>query len=173
MIITVVIPTYRRPKDLKSCLEALKRQTQLANGSQIHNDMAFSLSLRKEGWKQIYDPQVSVDHYPGKRFDEDQQSEFNEITLSNIVHNQTLILLRHLSSARQVIFLIWSILLGTSGEGGIVQWLRFLPSEGTLAWRKLIASLQVRWARLAELEKEFKLAFFKLTSLRIQKKITY
>jgi hypothetical protein len=113
--------------------------------AQIHFEIEFCLALKKAGWKLLYDPAIAVDHYLGKRFDEDRRNKFNEVALTNIVHNETLALLKHLSLARQIIFLIWAVLVGTREGRGIVQWLRFLPSEGTLAWRKLIASLQGRW----------------------------
>jgi len=50
-------------------------------GAQAHNDMAFSLAVRR-GWKLIYDPRVAVDHYPAQRFDEDQRNKFNQIAFS-------------------------------------------------------------------------------------------
>jgi hypothetical protein len=41
--------------------------------------------------------------------------------------------------------MFWAILVGTRGERGLIQCLRFLPSEGILSVKKLIASLQGRW----------------------------
>ncbi|MEL6163750.1 MAG: glycosyltransferase family 2 protein, partial [Cyanobacteria bacterium J06628_3] len=38
-------------------------------GAQVHFELAFSLKLKRAGWKLIYDPQVAVNHYPAKRFD--------------------------------------------------------------------------------------------------------
>jgi len=78
-------------------------------------------------------------------FDEDQRNQFNEIAFFNWVHNETLVLLEHLSPARRIVFLIWAILVGTRKAPGFVQWLRFLPSEGALAGQKLLASLRGRW----------------------------
>ena len=117
----------------------------LGAGAQVHNDMAFCLALRRAGWKLIYDPKVAIDHYAGDRFDEDQRAEFNDIALSNRVHNETLILLDHLSILRRAVFLIWAIVVGTQEAFGFIQWLRFLPREGTLAGQKLRASLRGRW----------------------------
>ena len=64
--------------------------------------------------------------------------------MKNIVCNETLALLEHLPSTRRIVFLIWAILVGTRGEMGLVQWLRFLPSQGSLATQKLQASIQGR-----------------------------
>ena len=101
-------------------------------GAQVHFEMAFTLALKRAGWKMIYDPSVAVDHYPAQRFDEDQRHNFNEIALINLVHNETLVLLEHLPPLRRAVFLLWAILVGTRDSFGLVQWLRLLPSQGKL-----------------------------------------
>ncbi|MCC5631532.1 glycosyltransferase family 2 protein [Nostoc sphaeroides] len=114
-------------------------------GAQVHFEMAFTLRLKRAGWKIIYDPNVAVDHYPAKRFDEDQRNNFNEIAFINLVHNETLVLLEHLPFIRRIIFLFWAVFVGTCDSLGFVQWLRFLPSQGQLAGKKLLASWRGRW----------------------------
>lgn len=114
-------------------------------GAQVHFEMAFTLAIKRAGWKIIYDPQVAVDHYPAQRFDEDQRNNFNEIALINLVHNETLVLLEHLSPLRRAIFWLWALLIGTRDSLGLVQWLRLLPSQGKLAGKKLLASWRGRW----------------------------
>lgn len=117
----------------------------LGTGAEVHNDLAFSLSVKKAGWKLIYDPQVEIDHYHGKRFDEDRRGEFNQTAWFNEVHNHTLVLLDYLPPWRRAIFLIWTVLIGTRKGYGLVQWLRFLPQEGNLAGKKWLLSMQARW----------------------------
>ena len=117
----------------------------LGTGSQIHNDMAFSLAVKRAGWKLIYDPMVAVDHFLAKRFDEDQRNQFNSLALTNVVHNETLTLLESLPPARRFAFLLWSILVGTRSAMGLAQLLRFLPSKGALAGQKWLASMRGRW----------------------------
>jgi glycosyltransferase involved in cell wall biosynthesis len=114
-------------------------------GAQVHFEVAFCLALRRNGWKLIYDPAILVDHYIAQRFDEDQRDHFNAIACINAVHNETLALLEHLSPAQRLIFLLWSILVGTRQAFGLIQWLRHLPSERWLATQKCLASLQGRW----------------------------
>ncbi len=114
-------------------------------GAQVHFEMAFTLLLKRSGWKMIYDPSVAVDHYPAQRFDEDQRHNFNEIAFINLVHNETLALLEHLPPLRRPIFLLWAILVGTRDSFGFVQWLRLLPSQGQLATKKCLASWRGRW----------------------------
>lgn len=114
-------------------------------GAQVHFELAFSLSVKRAGWKLIYDPRVAVDHYPAQRFDEDQRNTFNDIALINAIHNETLVLLEHFPPAQRTAFLIWATLVGTRDSLGFLQWLRFLPKEGALAGQKLLASLRGRW----------------------------
>ena len=114
-------------------------------GAQVHFELAFSLVLKRAGWKLIYDPKVAVNHYPAQRFDEDQRNRFNDIALINAVHNETLVLLENLPSTRRTAFVFWATFVGTRDAPGFLQWLRFLPKEGTLAGQKLLASLRGRW----------------------------
>ncbi|YAF93969.1 MAG: glycosyltransferase family 2 protein [Nodularia sp. CChRGM 3473] len=120
-------------------------QRMRGTGAQVHFEMAFTLALKRAGWKMIYDPQVAVDHYPAQRFDEDQRHNFNEVAFINLVHNETLVLLEHLPPQRRIIFWLWAILVGTRDNLGCIQWLRLLPREGQLASQKLLASWRGRW----------------------------
>ncbi len=133
--------SYRR----KAIADLWFDQRLLGKGAQPHNELAFCLPLRRKGWKLIYDPNVAVDHYPAQRFDEDQRNIFNKIAFSNWVHNETFVLLEHLSPAQHIIFLLWAILVGTREAPGFLQGLRLLPSQGRLAGQKLMASLWGRW----------------------------
>ena len=114
-------------------------------GAQVHFEIAFSLAMKRSGWKLIYDPQVEVDHYQAQRFDEDQRDAFNELAFFNAVHNETLALLENLSPIRRFVFMTWALLAGTRKALGIVQWLRFFPQEGQLATQKWTTSVRGRW----------------------------
>jgi len=106
-------------------------------GAQVGNDQIFSINIKKLGWKLIYDPLVEVDHYPAQRFDEDQRETFNRIAHINHIHNYTLLELDYFAPINRLVFLLWSILVGTRVHRGLVQFIRFLPREGVLAWEKL------------------------------------
>jgi len=127
-------------------LEGLRCDERMkGTGAQVHFEVALSLSIKRQGWKLIYDPTVVVDHYPAQRFDEDQRHAFNAIAWANKAHNETVGLLDHLSSPRQIIYLAWAFLVGTRDVLGFVQLCRFLPVEKDLAFRKWLASIQGRW----------------------------
>jgi glycosyltransferase involved in cell wall biosynthesis len=108
-------------------------------GAQVHFELAFSLSLKRAGWKILFDPQVAVDHFPAQRFDEDLREAFSAIALTNQVHNETLALLEYFSPPRRIIFIVVSILIGC------IKWIRCLPKEGSLSNLKFKASLDGLW----------------------------
>ncbi|ELS30654.1 MULTISPECIES: glycosyltransferase family 2 protein [Pseudanabaena] len=115
------------------------------SGAQVHFELAFSLAMKKQGWKLIYDPQIAVDHFPAQRFDEDQRHAFNSQASVNAVHNETVALLEYLSPLHRFVFAVWAIAIGTSEAFGLLQWLRFLPKDGNIASQKLRAGWGGRW----------------------------
>lgn len=120
-------------------------QRMRGTGAQVHFEVAFTLALRRAGWTLIYDPKVAVDHFRGQRFDEDKRDTFNELAVTNAVHNETLILLEHFSWIQRTVFLVWAMLVGTRDAPGFLQWLRFSAKEGSLAGKKWLASIRGRW----------------------------
>jgi cellulose synthase/poly-beta-1,6-N-acetylglucosamine synthase-like glycosyltransferase len=133
--------SFRRTAIANSHFDTRMRGT----GAQVHFEIEFSLSLKRSGWKLIYDPQILVDHYPAQRFDEDQRHTFNELAFTNAVHNETLALLEHLAPTKRLLFVLWAIFVGTRKAFGIIQLLRFAPREKHLALKKWQASVQGRW----------------------------
>jgi len=133
--------SFRRSVFRDLCFDLRLRGT----GAQVHFEVAFCLTLKRQGWKLIYDPEIVVDHYIAQRFDEDQRESFNGIAFANAVHNETLALLEHLSTTRQIAFWLWAVAIGTTQAFGLVQWIRYLPSEGALATERWLASMQGRW----------------------------
>lgn len=119
-------------------------QRMKGTGAQVHFEVAFCLSLKRAGWKLIYDPQILVDHYLAPRFDEDLRDQFSAVAFLNLVHNETLAIVEHLSPSARIIFVLWAILIGTRGAYGLFQLFRFLPTEGILAFKKWLLSMQGR-----------------------------
>ena len=121
------------------------------SGAQAHFEIAFSLAIRRAGWSIIYDPLVAVDHYPASRpptdprLHQNPNDRFNATAMTQTVHNETLGLLEHLPWLNRMIFLVWAVAIGTRIAPGLLQYLRFLPQEGSLAGDKVLASLQGRW----------------------------
>jgi glycosyltransferase involved in cell wall biosynthesis len=122
-------------------------------GAQVHNDMGFCLSVRRRGWRVIYDPLVSVDHFWGVRHDIDQRDNFNAVAMSDAIHNETLVLLDYLPPIRRIIFLAWAVFVGHRVGPGLVQWVRFRVKGDREISEKLRAAIKGRregyktWAR--------------------------
>ncbi len=105
-------------------------------GAQVHNDLAFSLSVRRRGWKLLYDPAVCVDHYPATRFDDDQRGKPSLDATYNAAYNETVAILDHLPRLRSPFFWGWTLLAGGRDLPGLLQCLRpWGRSSG--AWSKL------------------------------------
>ena len=130
----------------RTAIEKLGFDTRMkGTGAQVHFEMSCCLALRRNGWKLIYDPQITVNHHHAQRFDEDLRGQFNYLATSNQVHNETLILLDNMTGIRKIVYLLWALLIGTRTSRGIVQFLRFFPQEKILALQKLKATLDGRW----------------------------
>jgi glycosyltransferase involved in cell wall biosynthesis len=114
------------------------------SGAQMHWEISLGLALRRAGWKLIYDPQIAVDHYLARRFDEDQRDAFNPVALQNGAYNEAIIRLEYLSPLDRAAFMGWAVLVGTRASPGLVQWLRFAPRERGLAAAKFAAALRGR-----------------------------
>lgn len=114
-------------------------------GAQVHNEMEFSLAVKKKGWKLIYDPKVCVDHFPAERFDEDQRNSFNDIAYYNIAHNETYSILKHFGRLNRLIYLTWVITVGSKSSPGILQCIRMLPSQKNMALKKVLLAFKGRW----------------------------
>lgn len=121
----------------------------VTGGVQSYEDYFFSIMVKRAGWKLVYDPAVAVDHYQAQRLDGhrpfgEDRHRFTAVAASNHVCNSTLMLLEYFPLPQRVIFLLWSVLVGSRDAFGVVQWLRFLPDQGKLAGEKLLASLKGR-----------------------------
>jgi GT2 family glycosyltransferase len=91
-------------------------------GAQVYVDTGYCLALRRAGWRLIYDPAVTVDHYPGHRADLDQRDRtFNAAVVRNSVHNETLTLFEHLGPLRRLVFLGYTLAVGSAGSPGLAQ----------------------------------------------------
>lgn len=77
--------SYRR-----TAIGALRFDTRLrGTGAQVHNDidMAFSMSVRRAGWRVMYDPRIAVDHFPAECFDDDRRDAQTLGALTDAAYN--------------------------------------------------------------------------------------
>ena len=97
------------------------------NGAQVHNELGFSLAIRRRGWKLVYDPRVAVDHFPGQRVDGDARAERSIDATGQSTFNETLAILEHLPAKQIPIFWVWAVLVGKRDAPGLLQCFRFRP----------------------------------------------
>jgi glycosyltransferase involved in cell wall biosynthesis len=98
-------------------------------GAQVHNDMAFSMSVKKAGWKLVYDPRVAVDHFPAERHDDDRRDAQTMTAIRNAAYNLHLILRAQLPPLRRETAWWWYTLVGTRAYPGIAHALLALLSR--------------------------------------------
>ncbi|MDN7666243.1 glycosyltransferase family 2 protein [Burkholderia vietnamiensis] len=109
--------SYRR-----AAIERLRFDARLRGaGAQVHNDMAFSMRVQREGWKLVYDPAIAVDHFPAERFDDDRRDAASLNAISNGAYNLHLILREHLPPLRRELAWWWWTLVGTRVYPGLAH----------------------------------------------------
>jgi GT2 family glycosyltransferase len=121
-------------------------------GAQRNNDLAFSLALRKLGWKIIYDPEVAVDHYPGNRENGIDRSELSARVISESAYNETLAVLDFLPRPLAPVFLLWAVLVGTRVLPGLVQAFRNTTRHPAI-WQLFAQTVKARLDAAATLSR--------------------
>jgi glycosyltransferase involved in cell wall biosynthesis len=116
----------------------------LGSGAQVHWEIGLGLAVKRAGWKLIYDPEIVVDHFLAKRFDEDQRNSFNPTAMHNMAYNEMFVRGEALSPPNRAGLLLWALLIGTKDSPGVLQWMRFVRRERSLAGAKLKASMSGR-----------------------------
>lgn len=97
-------------------------------GNVTHTEMSLCLPLRRQGFRIVYDPSLTVQHHVSVRVDGDnnERGEFVREPFINIVHNSTLSLLDYLGEPRRSVYRAWRLGIGTHKEPGLLQIPRLL-----------------------------------------------
>ncbi len=124
-------------------------------GAQPHEDFAFSLAVRRAGWKLAYDPEALLDHYAGQRDEPRHYVATAGLTDSagyfDHAYNYVIALWTILPPTRRAVHAVWALLVGMRVLPGLVQAVRMTPREGMAAWRKLLVCQQAHFAAYASL----------------------
>ncbi|MFN8651093.1 MAG: glycosyltransferase family 2 protein [Gemmatimonadales bacterium] len=99
-------------------------------GAQWFNDAAFSLAVKRAGWRVVYDPAVRVDHYLGRRPEGDGRESETPDDVYAVVYNETLTLLEYLPPVRRALLLGFGISVGSRRAPGLLQWVRSAVGGG-------------------------------------------
>ena len=127
-------------------------------GAQPYEDIAFSLGLRLSGWKLLYDPLVAVEHYPAPRQEPRHYAAIacsrDKGGLFDLAYNEVIALWDGFGPVGRLVYMTWSVLIGTGGSPGIVQAIRYTPRLGAGSWRRLwtvhcakVAAYRELWPR--------------------------
>ena len=87
-------------------------------------EVDMGLDVRDRGARLIYDPELTVDHYPSS-----DMSAGDSGRARTVNHNHTYILLKHLSWPRRLAFLLYTLAIGDRDTVGLVRGL-FLALRG-------------------------------------------
>lgn len=124
--------SYRR-----RALEGIRFDERLrGSGAQVHNDMAFSMRVKRAGWKLVYDPLVAVDHYPAPRIGDDQRHAQSTSAMRNASFNLHLTLREYLPPLRRITAWWWYMFVGTRVYPGLLHPLLALASKDGTAVRE-------------------------------------
>jgi GT2 family glycosyltransferase len=122
-------------------IETLRFDPRLrGSGAQPAEDVAFSIRVKADGWKLMYDPAVLVNHYPGSRTEQrlyvGVHRDFDKRSFSDFAFNEAIAVWPALSNAQRAVFVVWSVLIGTGTCPGFMQALRHSSKLGKAAWTR-------------------------------------
>jgi GT2 family glycosyltransferase len=118
-------------------------------GAQPHEDVAFSLAVGRRGWRLLYDPQVLVDHYAGRPEIRPYSSvgiAGDPAACGESAFNKVVALWDELGPARRIVFLLWSSLIGSGPEPGLLQAIRYTPRAGFASWQRFWSTQRGKWS---------------------------
>ncbi|HEY1595638.1 MAG TPA: glycosyltransferase [Thermoleophilaceae bacterium] len=91
------------------------------DGTEYLNDWAFTLAVKRGGWKVVYDPAVAIDHYEGARTAGDarsvgggRRSAVERQVAHQRAYNETYIAARYLPAHRAAAHLAFATLMGST-----------------------------------------------------------
>lgn len=102
-------------------------------GAQVWNDLQVSLAVWRAGWEVVWDPEVTVDHFPATRFDDDKRSLRSRGAVIAHHHNETYVILRELPMRRKIVVLAYALVVGSRAAPGVLQMVLHLTRGPGLA----------------------------------------
>ena len=115
-------------------------------GAQPSEDVSLALAVRRDGWRIAYDPDALVFHYQGAREEIRHYSGISKIVdpqaFEDFSYNEVVSIWDSLSQPRKVVFIGWSLLVGTRVCPGLVQAVRFTPSLGRESWYRFLIAMR-------------------------------
>lgn len=107
-------------------------------GSQPYQDTAFSMAIRRQGWRLRYDPAVLLNHYAGKRTEPRYYAMIGGVTdvpaFRDYAYNEVVCYWSDFTPVRMAAYALWSFFVGVGTNPGLVQAIRYTPKLGFVSW---------------------------------------
>ncbi len=122
----------------------LNQRLQYQQDTAWYWELALGMALKKQGLKQYYDPNMVVEHFPGKLFSDQKDGYWSAATRKR-AQNETYLLLKYLSMFGRFACMLYVLMVGSRDSYGLLQLIRYWPREGGLAFRKFLDALRGRY----------------------------
>jgi GT2 family glycosyltransferase len=109
-------------------------------GAQEHWELSICLPLRRRGLRVVYDPNISVLHYPAPRLAGHERDDFSSAVVASSTHNEALQILDYLGPIRRPLFIAWGLGVGTRSAPGLAILARDLLARRPAAWMRFTAA---------------------------------
>jgi GT2 family glycosyltransferase len=87
------------------------------SGAQAHFEVAVGRKLRRDGWRLVYDPELTVAHRPAPRLGEDQRGDPADAAVADAAYN----LVVAVGGARGLARVAYAVLVGDRGAPGVAR----------------------------------------------------
>ncbi len=117
--------------------------------AQPADDIAFSLAVTRSGWRTLYDPAVTLDHYASRRAEPRHYVGTRELAdpdgYYDFCFNSVIAVWPYLSPERRAVHALWSFAVGIALRPGLVQLVRLAPRQRGAAWRRFLIAQRAQW----------------------------
>ncbi len=140
----------------RTALETARCDTRLrGKGAQPNEDTSLTFAVKRAGWKIAYDPNAVVDHYQAVREEKRHYGGVSPVVdpepFVDFAYNEVVGIWDSLSVTRRVVFVLWSVLVGTGVCPGLVQAIRFTPWLGWQSWYRFYLAQKGKLSAVADL----------------------
>jgi cellulose synthase/poly-beta-1,6-N-acetylglucosamine synthase-like glycosyltransferase len=115
-------------------------------GVQMHSELSICLPLRRRGLRVVYDPEITVTHYPAPRVAGDLREDPRREAVAAAAHNEALSVLDHFGPPRRVVYAAWAFAIGARDAPGLAILGRDLLVGSPAAWPRFAAAQRGRAA---------------------------
>jgi GT2 family glycosyltransferase/predicted O-methyltransferase YrrM len=113
-------------------------------GAQMHAELSICLPLRRRGLRIVYDPAISVMHFPAPRLTGERRNNEDAVAVAASAHNEALALLDHFPLIQRIAYAAWGFAIGGTEAPGLAALMRDLLGRKSQAWPRFVAAQRGR-----------------------------